>query len=135
MRYEWWCVFFVLFMYSSISSIPSVRADSPSQKDTSSLVTKPRHTDHAMQCKQSRQCSECHKRHHNIHMLLIGSNSSFFLRTRRYPAYPVSVPILHRRKIQALWSQNHDTRIMQCNASRVDNAANAINDTITYTCY
>ena len=32
-----------------------------------------------------------------------------FLSTRRHPAHPAPALILHRREIQALWSQNYDT--------------------------
>ena len=46
--------------------------------------------------------------------------------TRRHPAHPVSVPILRpiHREIQALLSQNHDTRhttavVVRCNAVRI----------------
>ena len=51
------------------------------------------------------------------------SSHETVLSTRRHPVHPVSVPILPPREIQALWSQNHDTEILHCNAvSRVDNA-------------
>ena len=47
------------------------------------------------------------------------------LSTRRHLAHPVSAPILilTPTEIQVMWSQNHDTEVLHCNAaSRVDNA-------------
>ena len=55
--------------------------------------------------------------------LRVCSSHQTVLSTRRHQPHPVSVPILHPREIQALWSQNHDTEIRHCNGcSRVDNA-------------
>ena len=51
------------------------------------------------------------------------SSHETVLSTGRHLAHPVSVLILPPREIQALWSENHDTEILHCNAvSRVDNA-------------
>ena len=38
--------------------------------------------------------------------------------TRRHPAHPVSMLILHPRQIQALWSQNYGTEILRRNAAK-----------------
>ena len=35
------------------------------------------------------------------------------LSTRRHPAHPLSLPILHPAEIQALRSPNHDTEILR----------------------
>ena len=42
-------------------------------------------------------------------MLSVCSSHQTVLSTRRHPAQPVFVLILHLRETQALWSQNYDT--------------------------
>ena len=96
------CVFFTSnrSFYPSPSSTPSVRADSSSQR-----------------YKLCRHKTTTHQRSYYIGMHCVCSSHQTVLSTRRHPAQPVSVPILHPSETQALWSHNNDSskQSRQCN--------------------
>jgi len=62
------------------------------------------------------------KRHNNSMCVFFTLNRSFYPSTSSTPII-LSVPILHPREVQALWSQTYDTEILHRNAAKgVDNA-------------